>query len=187
MTLYDAILSYETQQVNASFDRMQERNKFLQSFLRKGHRDKEIQKITVILNAAFALGDSDLTEENLDSVFAEVIDKDTRMEKIQLTLNDNYSRVNPDRREYVRESILFYQQLVKQEGLSESFEDACRNQFLTYENLENAYDAIVAAQEKYLLTFGSAVEAIRKLGMDKMGIEIAKERVLRCLVDVFGE
>jgi len=187
MTLYDAILSYETQQINTSFDRMQDRNNFLKTFLRKGHRDKEIQKIKVMLDAAYALGGSELTEENLDSIFAEVIDKDSLMEKVQLKLNDNYSRVNPSRREYVRESILFYQQLAKQEGSSDSFEDACRNQFKTYKNLEAAYDVIGSAQEKYLSAFGSAVEMVREVGMDKMGVEIAKESALRTLDDVFGD
>ena len=187
MTLYEAILSYETNQIHASFDRMQEKSNFLKAFLRKGHRDKEIQKLHILVDAAYALGKTELTEEQLDTTFSEVIDKDSKLEKMQLALNGNYVKVNPSRRAFVREAILFYQKLASQEGEATSFQEACRNQFETYQNLEAAYDQVTSALETYLLQFGSTVKAIREVGIDKMSIEVAKERAQRRITEVFGE
>jgi len=148
MTLYDSILDYEEQHEKAILVAASQKDFETHLLIRltaKSSMEKYVAKTKILLNAAHKLGNSSLTEKNLDYLV-------DYLDKVEFTpsgvdllapLKSACKSLYGLRTEGIKANIEFYQQLLSHEGQASTYKEAVRRQFKNEENY------ILALQKRF--------------------------------------
>ena len=147
MTLYESILQYEREKTGAVFYKVAEENIFMKlgiTFMGSRVVDGEVAKSQVLLDAAYRLQDSSVSDQNLDYLVSELGNIDGQT----IGLVPTAPQVLAARKDWIKARVEFYQQIVQHDGAAESFEDAVRRQFGNEPSYREALQPIVEAERK---------------------------------------
>lgn len=132
MTLYDSILEYERNETTIILDKVSNENLLMKisiELIRDKAIDSDVTKSKIILDTAYKLQDSKISDQKLDYLVNELNNIDDQAFGVVPT----NSKILAARKDWIKAKVEFYQQIVHQ--TTENFEDAIKKQF----NNESAY------------------------------------------------
>ncbi len=147
MTLYYVILAQERKETEEAYQTLVERTPALLFAMKtRGNRivDIDVAKSKELLNAAYRLQDSKLSEQELAFLVKE-------LEKINDSLYGCQSiepKVLAAKTDWVKACVEFYQQLIQQEKTATTYEDAVKAQFGSAAAFRTALQPIAEAERK---------------------------------------
>ena len=106
-----------------------------------------LRQMGALLNLAYQDIDSSIDSEELDRALDALVDKDYVTRR---WIEMKQPSVRDARKELLRQKYLFFRQILKQEGVADSCEDALRRQFGTRENYLTALQPVIEANEALL-------------------------------------
>jgi hypothetical protein len=158
MTLYDTILQYEREEASAVMRKASEGNLLMKlgtALMGKRAVDGDVAKSQVLLDAAYRLQDSRVTDQELDYLVTELGNVDGQAFGLVPTAPELLAV----RKDWVKARVEFYQQIVQHEGAVESFEDAVKQQFGNEASYRQAIQPVVEAERKMYSVLKEAMPA----------------------------
>ena len=155
MSLYDSILEFEKLNAKAILYESGRGNPLFEKItasLDEKIVETQVNKLRLLLDTAYYLKGSQITEERLDSLVEEWGNLDEEVIGRFFELFPNHfkeeKRVVAAKKDRIKASIEFYQQLISQ-GSADDFRDAVRNKFRNREAYLNALKPLDEAHERY--------------------------------------
>ncbi len=157
MTLYDSIIEYETKQLLMIFEATAKENAIIMEGAKSNGRSlmqAEIEKARVLLDTVYNLGGNKINDSGLNAILQE-FERIDRLYSgfgpsiIKFMLGDQ-TKVKSAKKEFIKETIIFYQQLIQQEDNVSTYEDAVRLQFKTESAYRTAVQPIYDAERQLM-------------------------------------
>jgi len=158
MSLYEAILKYESRYSEICITEAYRKISILQDAEKTAGNRVKVKQIEIdaakkraVLDAAYELGKSNVTEQILNILGQKYDDLDAefREEFVDEPKGlDKDPRVDAARKENFRTRIEFYQQLIEQEGKHNSYIDAAWAQFGDRDGYRTAINPVLESEKK---------------------------------------
>jgi hypothetical protein len=160
MTLYDSVIQYETDKCMAVLVEAAKKDMLLKISLKlmgQSAVNGDIEKKRFLLDKAIGLQGGQLNEGDLD----DLVEGLGRIDETYTGLNPNEVLGTPDvisaRKTWTKAVVGFYQQIMKQEGASETFEEAVRTEFGNPTTYHVALLPIIEAEERLYAAISEAM------------------------------
>lgn len=184
MTLYDAILDYETDEAHKVLRAASERSLLIRISapvvgyqLVKGYSSR----LRTILDAASNLEGSVMLKSDLENL----VDKLGEVTINIFGLKKDKTKYSGAIREWIKARVEFYQQLVQQEKETGNYEDAVRLQFGNVDNYSTALQPVITAENNFVEILKESFPAFVAPLLD-LSASAAKEVRGRALQDLFS-